>query len=226
MRPLQELTAIIGAARFLPVVTIRDWNDAVPLGRALLAGGLPLVQVTFRTEVAQRAIQRLRAELPQLLVAGGSVLDVVTVEKAVDAGAALVVTPGFNPAVVDYCCERGIPIIPGANAPTEVELARSRGLSLVGFFPAEASGGIPLLRAMAGPYVGMRYMPSGGITLANLTTYLAVPEVAACAGSWLATADAIADHRFDEIEASARATVELVRGLAEDAADAANPGGR
>jgi 2-dehydro-3-deoxyphosphogluconate aldolase/(4S)-4-hydroxy-2-oxoglutarate aldolase len=225
VRSIHELTEIIRTARFLPVVTIRDWQDAVPLGRALLDGGLPLAQVTFRTEVAQRAILRLRAELPQLLVAGGSVLDVVTVEKAIDAGAALIVTPGFNPAVVDYCCERGIPIIPGANAPTEVELARSRGLPLVGFFPAEASGGIPLLRALAGPYVGMRYMPSGGITLQNLPAYLAVPEVAACAGTWLATADAIAARRFDEIEANARATVSLVQSMAGDSAKAAATGG-
>lgn len=226
MRPMHELVGVVQTARFMPVVTIRAWEDAVPLGRALLAGGLPLAQVTFRTEVAQRAIMRLRAELPQLLVAAGTVLDVVTVEKAVDAGAALVVTPGFNPAVVDYCCERGIPIIPGANAPTEIELARARGLSLVGFFPAEASGGIRLLRAMAGPYVGMRYMPSGGITLENLATYLAVPEVIACAGTWLATPDAIAGHRFEEIEASARRTVELVRTLAGDAGPSDTAGGR
>jgi len=136
------------------------------------------------------------------------------------------VTPGFNPAVVDYCCERGIPIIPGANAPTEVELAHSRGLSLVGFFPAEASGGIRLLRAMAAPYIGMRYMPSGGITFETLAAYLAVPEVTACAGTWLATADAIAERRFEEIEANARATVELVRNLAAETTPSAAQGGR
>jgi 2-dehydro-3-deoxyphosphogluconate aldolase/(4S)-4-hydroxy-2-oxoglutarate aldolase len=223
---MQELAGILRAAKFMPVVVIRDWSDAVPLGRALLAGGLPLAQVTFRTEVAQRAIMRLRAELPQLLVAAGTVLDVVTVEKAVDAGAALVVTPGFNPAVVDYCCTRGIPIIPGSNAPTEVELARARGLSLVNYFPAEVSGGIPLLRALTGPYVGIRYLVSGGITLANLGAYLSVPEVDACAGTWLATADAIAEHRFDEIEANARATVELIRTLTGDVQPSAGQGGR
>ena len=226
MRPMQELVGVVQAARFMPVVTIRAWEDAVPLGRALLAGGLPLAQVTFRTEVAQRAIMRLRAELPQLLVAAGTVLDVVTVEKAVDAGAALIVTPGFNPPVVDYCCERGIPIIPGANAPTEIELARSRGLSLVNYFPAEASGGTRLLRAMAPPYVGIRYMPSGGITLDNLAAYLAVPEVTACAGTWLATADAIAEQRFDAIEANARATVELIATLPAEGGSSVTPGGR
>jgi 2-dehydro-3-deoxyphosphogluconate aldolase/(4S)-4-hydroxy-2-oxoglutarate aldolase len=223
---MQELTGTLRAARFMPVVTIRDWEDAVPLGRALLAGGLPLAQVTFRTEVAQRAIMRLRAELPELLVAAGTVLDVVTVEKAIDAGAALIVTPGFNPPVVDYCCERGIPIIPGANAPTEIELARSRGLRLVNYFPAEASGGIPLLRAMAGPFVGIEYMPSGGISLDNLPAYLACPEVVLCAGTYVATADAIADRRFDDIEAGARATVERIRTLAGDARPPVTPGGR
>ena len=226
MRSMQELIGVLRAAKFMPVVTIRDWNDAVPLGRALLAGGLPLAQVTFRTEVAQLAIMRLRAELPQLLVAAGTVLDVVTVERAVDAGAALVVTPGFNPAVVDYCCERGIPIIPGANAPTEIELARARGLRLVNFFPAEASGGVRLVRAMAAPYVGIQYLCSGGITLENLADYLAVPEVVACAGTWLATPDATADQRFDEIEANARATVELIRTLTGEVRPSVEPGGR
>ena len=214
MRSMAEVAEALRAVRFMPVVTIENPEDAVPLGEALLRAGLSLVEVTFRTREAQRAIIRLRADLPELLVAAGTVLDPPIVEKAIDAGAAFVVSPGLNPTVVDYCLSRRIPLIPGANAPTEIEIGRARGISVFGFFPAEASGGVPLLRALTRPFAGIEYLCSGGVTLDNLAGYLAIPQVVACAGSWIATPEAIADHRFDEIEANARATVALICSLA------------
>jgi len=213
MRSMAEVAEALRVVRFMPVVTIENPDDAVPLGEALLRAGLSLVEVTFRTKEAQRAIIRLRAELPELLVAAGTVIDPPIVEKAIDAGAAFVVSPGLNPTVVDYCLSRRIPVIPGANAPTEIEIGRARGISVFGFFPAEASGGVPLLRALTRPFVGIEYLCSGGVTLDKLPEYLAIPQVVACAGSWLATPEAISEHRFDEIEANARAAVELIRSL-------------
>lgn len=225
MRTMAEVTEALRAVRFMPVVTIEDPDDAVPLGQTLLRAGLSLVEVTFRTKEAQRAIMRLRAELPELLVAAGTVIDPPIVEKAIDAGAAFVVSPGLNPTIVDYCLSRRIPLVPGANAPTEIEIGRERGITTFGFFPAEASGGVPLLKALTRPFVGIEYLCSGGVTLDNLASYLAIDQVVACAGSWVATPEAISEHRFEEIEANARATVALIHSLA-DPGDAAIAGTR
>ncbi|MEZ5117730.1 MAG: bifunctional 4-hydroxy-2-oxoglutarate aldolase/2-dehydro-3-deoxy-phosphogluconate aldolase [Candidatus Nanopelagicales bacterium] len=201
------LTAELAVRRLVPVVVIDDAADAPGLGRALVAGGLPLAEVTFRTAAAAEAIAALRDSVPEILVGAGTVLDVATVDVAVASGAQFVVAPGFNAEVVDHCLDRGVPVVPGVSTPTEIEMGLSRGLTLLKFFPAEAAGGLRLLGAMSAPYRTVRFMPTGGISPSNLPDYLQHPAVLACGGSWLATAPDIAAHRFEQIQ---RRTAEAV----------------
>lgn len=187
----------------VPVVTIADAADAPALGAALLTGGLPVAEITFRTDAAAAAIAALRNTAPDLLVGAGTVLDVPTLRRAAAAGAAFAVAPGFNPAVVDAGRELGLPVIPGISSPTDIEAALARDIKLVKFFPAEAAGGLAFLEAVAAPYRDVSFMPTGGITPANLPAYLGRPFVAACGGSWIATEKAINDKRFDAVAAAA-----------------------
>jgi 2-dehydro-3-deoxyphosphogluconate aldolase/(4S)-4-hydroxy-2-oxoglutarate aldolase len=193
----------------VPVVTIGRASDANGLADALSAGGLPIAEITFRTEAAVDAIAAMRESHPDFLIGAGTVLDVPTVHRAIDAGASFIVAPGFNPTVVDACLELGIPVIPGVSTPTEIEAALGRNLKLLKFFPAEAAGGLPFLSAVSAPYRGISFMPTGGISRSNLPVYLAKPFVAACGGSWIATETAIAEHRFDEIAGITREAVAL-----------------
>jgi 2-dehydro-3-deoxyphosphogluconate aldolase/(4S)-4-hydroxy-2-oxoglutarate aldolase len=196
---MNEVLVRIGELGLVPVVKIEDANDAVALGKALLDGGLPVAEITFRTAAAEEAIQRLSQELPEVFVGAGTVLTVENVKKAVGAGAKFIVSPGFNPKVVGYCVENNIPITPGINSPTQIEMALEYGLEVVKFFPAEASGGLALLKAMSAPYGAMKFIPTGGINANNLNTYLAFPKVHACGGSWMVKADFISSGNFDEI---------------------------
>jgi len=191
------------------VVTIGHAADAAPLGRALIESGLPVAEITFRTPAAADAIAELRAECPDLLVGAGTVLDMKTLDAAIVAGAEFIVTPGFNPTVVDRCLELGMPIVPGASTPTDIEVGLSRGLHLLKFFPAEAGGGLPFLTAVAAPYQSVSFIPTGGINKSNLPLYLAKPFVAACGGSWIATEQDIARRRFQAIATAAREAVQI-----------------
>jgi 2-dehydro-3-deoxyphosphogluconate aldolase/(4S)-4-hydroxy-2-oxoglutarate aldolase len=197
------------AVGVVPVITIRDAAAAAALGHALVRGGLPIAEITFRTDAAADAIRALRDGFPDFLVGAGTVLDLPTLDQAVAAGASFVVAPGFNPAVVDRCLELGVPVIPGVSSPTDIEAALGRRLDLLKFFPAEAAGGLDFLKAVSAPYGGVSFMPTGGITRDNLPRYLAHPFVAACGGSWIASETAIVDGRFDEIAALAGQAVEL-----------------
>ncbi len=169
--------------------------------------------MTFRTAAAEEAIKTLTAELPELLVGAGTVLTVENVKKAVGAGAKFIVAPGFNPKVVDYCVENDIPITPGINSPTQIEMALERGLTVLKFFPAEASGGLPLLKAMAAPYGGVSFIPTGGINRNNLNTYLSFNKVHACGGSWMVKADLISSGKFDEITRLTKEAVATMLGF-------------
>lgn len=193
----------------VPVITIEKASDAVALGDALAAGGLPVAEVTFRTAAAAEAIAVLRAAHPDFLIGAGTVLTVSTVEEAVDAGADFVVAPGFNPAVVDRCLAVGMAIVPGTSTPSDIEAGLHRGLRLLKFFPAEAVGGLRFLSAVSAPYPSVSFMPTGGIDRHNLGTYLARPQVAACGGSWIATTTDITSHRFTDITDRAREAVAL-----------------
>lgn len=203
---MDEVLKRIGELKLVPVVVIEDAKDSGPLADALAAGGLPLAEITFRTEAAPEAIRTMAAR-GDLLVGAGTVLTVDQVKSAVDAGARFIVSPGINPKVVGYCVEKGIPVTPGICTPTDIETALGFGLKVVKFFPAEALGGLKLLKAMSAPYGMMRFIPTGGINASNLPGYLAFPKVLACGGSWMVKKDLIAAGRFDEIEGLTREAV-------------------
>ena len=208
---MNEVLEKIGALRLIPVVKIENSKDAVPLGQALLEGRLPIAEITFRTAAAEGAIRALTAELPELLVGAGTVLSVDQVKSAVDAGARFMVAPGFNPAVVDYCLEHNICVVPGVNNPSQIERALERRLQVVKFFPAEASGGLPFLKAVAAPYGDILFLPTGGINLRNLMTYLSYPRVIACGGSWMVQTDLISSGNFTQIKKLTQEAVAIIK---------------
>ena len=180
---MNELLQQIHRIGVVPVIKITDPETAVPLARALDKGGIPVAEVTFRTQHAAEAIRRISAEVPQVLTGAGTVTTTEQVDTAVAAGAKFIVTPGFNPKVVDYCLERNIPILPGASGPSEIEQAMERGLEVVKCFPAEALGGLPYIKALSGPYTEMKFMPTGGVNPGNITSYLGFSKILACGGS-------------------------------------------
>ena len=208
---MDDVLGKIATLRLVPVVKIEKNTDAVPLGRALLKGRLPIAEITFRTAAAEEAIRILTAELPELLVGAGTVLTVDQVKTAVDAGACFIVAPGFNPTVVDYCLERNICVVPGVNNPSQIERALERQLKVVKFFPAEVSGGLPFLKAVAAPYSDILFMPTGGINPQNFLSYLSFPRVIACGGSWMVEPGLIAAGDFLEIEERSRDAVAAIK---------------
>jgi 2-dehydro-3-deoxyphosphogluconate aldolase/(4S)-4-hydroxy-2-oxoglutarate aldolase len=210
---IDSLSARLTELRVVPVVSLEVAADAVGLADALVEGGLPLVEVTFRTDAAAEAIAAIHAARPDMAIGAGTVLDPATLDRAVDAGAAFIVAPGFSPAVVARAAERGVAMLPGVVTPTEIEMALAAGLRLVKFFPAEAAGGVRYLNAVAAPYRSVRFVPTGGVTPANLAEYLAVPAVAACGGTWIAPADAIRAHRWDDISRAAAESVAIARSI-------------
>ena len=208
------------STRIVPVIVIDDPADAVPLATALADGGLPCAEITFRTAGALEALRRIRDERPSMLAGAGTVLTPKQAADARGAGAQFIVAPGFSPAVVDYCLEQEIPVFPGICTPTEIEAALSRGLDVLKFFPAEPMGGLNFLKAIAAPYVGVKFMPTGGINAANVKSYLAFNRVVACGGSWMAPSDWIAAKQFDRVRAEAASAVASTR----DTANAASGG--
>lgn len=197
----------------IPVVKIDNAKDAAPLAKALCEGGLPVAEVTFRTDAAEEAIRRMAAACPEMLVGAGTVLTTEQVDRAVAAGAKFIVSPGLNPRVVKYCQEKGVPITPGTSSPTDIEQALELGLEVVKFFPAEASGGIAKIKAMAAPYTKVKFMPTGGINAKNLTSYLDFPKIIACGGSWMVSDALINDGNFDEIKRLTREAVNTMLGF-------------
>jgi 2-dehydro-3-deoxyphosphogluconate aldolase/(4S)-4-hydroxy-2-oxoglutarate aldolase len=205
----------IGELKIIPVVAIDDAGSAGALGDALAAGGLPIVEITFRTAAAEASIQSL-ASHKDLLVGAGTVLNVETAKRAADAGAKFIVSPGFNPKVVRWCIDNRVPITPGTATPTDIETALDHGLNVVKFFPCEAIGGLKTLKAIAAPYSMIRFIPTGGITAENLASYLKFAPILACGGSWMASKELLAERKFDEVTRLTRAAVEI--------ADQARPG--
>ena len=208
-----DVLSQIRALRIVPVIVIDDALDAAPLAAALSEGGLPCAEITFRTPNAADAIRRMVAEYPSMLVGAGTVLTPEQAARAREAGARFIVAPGFNPAVVDYCLAQSVPVYPGVCTPTEIEMALGKGLQVVKFFPAEAAGGLAFLKAVAAPYVGVEFMPTGGINVSNLPDYLAFKRVVACGGSWMAPNEWIAQKRFDQIRAETERAMQIVRDL-------------
>jgi 2-dehydro-3-deoxyphosphogluconate aldolase/(4S)-4-hydroxy-2-oxoglutarate aldolase len=206
-----DLAATLRAYGVVPVIALERAVDAVPVARALVRGGLPCAEITFRTAAATDAIRAIRDAVPDVFLAAGSVRTTAQVDDAIAAGAQLIVAPGFSTAIVDHCLGRGVPVMPGVATPSELELAQDRGLTVLKFFPAEAMGGITWLKAIAGPYRSVGFVPTGGVDPDNLAAYLAVPNVIAVGGTWLVKADVVAAGQFDRIEALAAEAVTAVR---------------
>ncbi len=197
----------------VPVVVINDEKDAVPLAKALCAGGLPCAEVTFRTAAAAGAIKAMTEAFPDMCVGAGTVLNAEQVDAAVAAGAKFIVSPGLNPNTVKYCIEKNVPITPGTSSPSDIEAAIELGLDVVKFFPAEQSGGLAKIKAMAAPYVNMKFMPTGGINAKNITSYLDFPKIIACGGSWMVPGDLISAGEWDKIEQLTREAVQTMLGF-------------
>lgn len=208
MREMEEKLQKIG---IIPVVVLNQEEDALPLGKALLEGGLPCAEVTFRTDAAEGAIKRMTEEIPELLVGAGTVLTTEQVDRAVKAGAKFIVSPGLNPRVVQYCQRNGIPVVPGVATPSEIEQALDLGLNVVKFFPAEPSGGLKMIEAMGAAYTKLKFMPTGGINGENVKAYLKSDKILACGGSWMVKGNLIAEGKFDRITELCRETAEIVK---------------
>ena len=202
----QPVLTRIGQLKIVPVIAIEDAGSASAMGDALVAGGLPLAEVTFRTAGAEQAIRTL-AGRKDILVGAGTVLNVDTVKRAVDAGAKFIVSPGFNPKVVGWCVGNGVPITPGTATPTDIEMALDFGLNVVKFFPCEALGGLKMLKAVAAPYGMMQFIPTGGIDAGNLAEYLKFPKILACGGSWMVSMELLAEKQWGRVTELTRQAV-------------------
>ena len=195
----------------VPVVVLKDTKDAIPLADALMEGGLSCAEVTFRTDAAEESIRLMSEKYPEMLVGAGTVLTIEQVDRAVNAGAKFIVSPGFDAEIVDYCLAKNIPVFPGCITPSEVAQAVKRGLKVIKFFPAEQAGGVAMIKAMGAPYGMVKFMPTGGISAKNLSDYLSCSNIVCCGGSWMVKGDLIAEGKFDEITALTKEAVELVK---------------
>ena len=201
----------IGSYKLVPVIVIENKEDAVPLAGALIDGGLPVAEVTFRTKAAQESIKLISAKYPDMLIGAGTVLNIDQVKAAIDAGSKYIVSPGLNPKVVEYCVSNNIPITPGIATPSEIERALEFNLEVVKFFPAESLGGIKYLKAISAPYGNLKFIPTGGIDENNLLMYLQFAKVLACGGSWMVKAELISKKQFEIITKLTADALSVVR---------------
>ena len=209
MNAMNETISQIGV---VPVIKLSDpERDAVPLAKALCAGGVPVAEVTFRAAGADRAICLMKEACPEMIVGAGTVTAKEHIDATIAAGGQFIVTPGFDPELVAYAQEKNIPIYPGCTTPTDYHAALKFGLEVLKFFPAEQSGGLAKIKAMSAPFPQFRVMPTGGISLKNLAEYISCPVIAACGGSYMVTADLIENQRWDEITELCRKSVEIVK---------------
>lgn len=210
---MNEILEQFGKIGIIPVIVLDDAKDAEPLGKALMEGGLPCAEVTFRTEAAEESIRIMAQKFPDMLVGAGTVLTTEQVDRAVAAGAKFIVSPGINPKIVDYCVKKDILITPGTCNPSNVETALEFGLDVVKFFPAEQAGGLNYIKAIAAPYVGVKFMPTGGIDAENVKEYLKYDRILACGGSWMVKGDLIKAGNFDKIRELTAEAVQIVKDI-------------
>jgi len=210
---MKDIINKFGEYGIIPVVVLNEAKDAVPLGKALMEGGLACAEVTFRTDAAEESIKQMVKEFPKMLVGAGTVLNISQVDQAVNAGAKFIVSPGINPKVVEYCLQNSIPIIPGTCNPTNVETAIELGLDTVKFFPAEAAGGLNYIKAIAAPYGGVKFMPTGGISPSNVREYLSYDRILACGGSWMVKDGLVRAGDFDKIKELTKEAVGIVKDI-------------
>lgn len=195
---MTTLNEKLQALKVIPVIAIKDADDAVPLGKVLVENGMPCAEITFRTPAAAQAIKNMREAFPDMLIGAGTVLNSATVDAAIEAGVDFVVSPGFNPTTVKYCQQRNMPIIPGINSPSLVEQAMEMGLDTVKFFPAEPSGGVAMLKSLTAVYP-INIMPTGGVSPSNINNYLDIDAVIACGGTWMVPANLVDNREWDKI---------------------------
>jgi 2-dehydro-3-deoxyphosphogluconate aldolase/(4S)-4-hydroxy-2-oxoglutarate aldolase len=216
---LSRVHAILHDERLLPIVVIDDATAALPLGAAVRAGGLSCLEITLRTPAALAAIRVLASE-GDLAVGAGTVLTTKQAEEAVDAGASFIVSPGMSARVVTWCRDAGVPVFPGVATATDIQTALELGIDVVKFFPADLNGGVPAVKALSAPFVGVKFVPTGGVTAANLGAYLEQPSVLAVGGSWLVARPAIASQDWSEITAVVGAAVEITANFRAPSGDA------
>ena len=205
----------LGEFGIVPVVVIENSKDAAPLAKALCEGGLACAEITFRTTAAAEAIKIMTAEYPDMVVGAGTVLTIEQADQAVESGAQFIVTPGLDPAIVKHCLEKQIPVIPGIVTPSELSQAVSLGLDLVKFFPAEPSGGLPMIKSLAAPFPMVKFMPTGGIHAQNAAAYLGYDKIVACGGSWMVKNSLIQSGDYEQITALTREAVSIVKSVRE-----------
>ena len=196
---MKDLSEKMASYSIVPVVVLNDPKDAAPLAKALIDGGLPCAEVTFRTDAAEESIKIITRDFPEMFVGAGTVLTVEQVDRAVAAGAKFIVCPGFDPEIVDYCISKDIPIFPGCVTPSEVSQAVKRGLTNLKFFPAEQYGGVATIKAITAPFTTVKFMPTGGIGPKNIREYLSCDKILCCGGSWMVKGDLIKAGEFDKI---------------------------
>lgn len=210
---MKEILDRIAKIGIVPVVVLEDADKAEGVAKALQRGGIDCAEVTFRTAAAEQSIKNIAKACPDMLLGAGTVLSIEQVDRAVAAGAKFIVTPGYNPRVVNYCVEKNIPIVPGCMDTNAIEMALEAGLDTVKFFPAEAAGGVAMMKALSGPYTGLKFIPTGGINKDNLCDYLAFKKIIACGGSWMVKGDLVKEGKFDEIERITREAVDRMLGF-------------
>ncbi|MCM1156318.1 MAG: bifunctional 4-hydroxy-2-oxoglutarate aldolase/2-dehydro-3-deoxy-phosphogluconate aldolase [Roseburia sp.] len=210
---MSEITEKIREYGVVPVVVINDAKDAKALADALCEEGLPCAEITFRTEAARESMRIMAQAHPEMLVGAGTVLTTEQVDQALEAGARFIVSPGFDPEIVDYCIAKKIAVFPGCITPSEAAQAVKRGLKVVKFFPAQQFGGVSTVKALAAPYTMLQFMPTGGVNKENLESYLSCDKVIACGGSWMVKKELIEAGEFDKIRQMVRETVEMTAAI-------------
>ncbi|WP_369434429.1 bifunctional 4-hydroxy-2-oxoglutarate aldolase/2-dehydro-3-deoxy-phosphogluconate aldolase [Psychromonas sp. MME1] len=206
---MSKLNQQLAALKIIPVIAINDADDAVTLAKVLIENGMPCAEITFRTPAAAEAIRNIREAYPDMLIGSGTILTTAQVDQSIAAGVDFIVSPGFNPTTVKYCQQRNVPIVPGVNSPSLVEQAMEMGLHTLKFFPAEPSGGVAMLKALAAVYP-VKFMPTGGVTQTNINQYLSISAVLACGGTWMVPTDLIDKKQWDELAVLVKAAVESV----------------
>ena len=210
---MHEVLTKITEIGVIPVIAINDAQKAVPLAKALQAGGIPCAEITFRTAQGEESIRRIAKETPEVLLGAGTVTTIEQVDHAIAAGAKFIVSPGFNPKIAAHCLEKSIPFTPGCSSPSDIEQAIEMGFEVVKFFPAEQSGGLDFIKAVAAPYPTVKFIPTGGINATNIVKYLAFERIIACGGSWMVKADLVDSGNFDEITRLCKEAVRLILGF-------------
>lgn len=211
MEIILDIIEITGKHHLLTAIELQDLNKAVPLGQALLDGGMLVAEITFRTQIAAEAVNKMVHSFPEMIIGAGSIIHVHQAEEAIAAGAKFIVAAGFNPVLVDWCIEKDIPVLPGVATASEITMGVVRGINVLKFFPAEVLGGIHGLKALSAPFPCMKFIPMGGISATNIENYIRLPFVHACGGTWMVNKKLIEEGKFSEITRLTREALAIIK---------------